>query len=832
MSHPTPQRPGSTAASTDPPGLDEAQARERLAQHGPNTFGEARPRSGLGEAWSQLATEPMFLLLLAAAALYLVLGSLAEGLLLGLFALVTVSLVLLQHRRSRKALDALRALAAPQARVLRAGMSRRLPAAQVVPGDVLLLEEGERVAADARVLRSSPLALDESLLTGESMPVVKAVAQPLFGGTLVVAGHGMAEVTATGAATEAGRIGALMVQQEPLRTRLQRDTARLVRTLGVIALAASAAIVVLGVARGASWLEAALSAIALAMAMMPEEFALAMTVFFAIGAWRLAQQQVLVRRAAAIETLGAATVLAVDKTGTLTENRMRLRAALAAGPTGPVSWDAAAPATDDGAVVQALLHGARLASREHTPDPLDRALCAQPSQPLPPASLRVHEEPVADGRPMYLARWALPEGSVTACKGAAEAVLARCALDDDARLAWQQHAAGLAARGWRVLGVAGGHGDASTLTWLGLVAFEDPLRASVPAAVRQAHEAGIAVKLITGDAPQTALAIAREAGIVDDRGVAVLGREIEAMDDAALAHAAQQGAVFARVSPAHKLRLVRALQARGEVVAMTGDGVNDAPALRAADIGIAMGARGTDVAREAAALVLQDDDFGRLVQAVSQGRRIFDNLRKVMLYIVAIHVPIAGLALLPLLLGLPPLLLPAHVALTEMVIDPMCTLGYESLPAERDHMRRPPRPLTERLLGRRWIALGLAQGTLLLACCFGVFVLALRSGHGSEAARFLAFAALTAGNLLLALVNASRQTATGHRVARAFGWIALAATAALALCVGVPALRALFGFAWPGWGALSMAIGAGALGALPWEWAKRRSVPATARSTA
>lgn len=817
-----------TPAPTPAEGLDDAQVRLRLAAHGPNRFGEAGRRGAFAEAWSQLAAEPMFLLLIAGAALYLALGNRAEGLLLGAFALVTVALALLQHRRSRRALDALRALAAPKARVLRDGVARSVDAAGIVPGDLLLLEEGERVAADARVRDASALALDESLLTGESVPVAKGTDATVHGGTLVVAGNGRAVVTATGAATEAGRIGALMEAQPQLGTPLQRDTARLVRLLALAALAACAAVVALSVARGASWMEAMLSAIALGMAMLPEEFALAMTVFFALGAWRLARQQVLVRRAAAIEALGAATVLAVDKTGTLTENRMGVRAALAMAEAGAaaIAWDARDPAAGEArqpAAVARLLDMAALATRAHTPDPIDRALRALPRVVLPAVTLRGHEEPVADGHPMYLVQWALPDGPVTACKGAAEAVLARCAVDDVQRDTWTRHAADLAAQGWRVLGVAGAQGqagDGARLAWLGLVAFEDPLRRGVPEAVREARAAGIEVKLITGDAPQTALAIARQAGIGDGT-TALLGCGLDALDDTALAVEVGRHAVFARVSAAHKLRLVRALQAGGAVVAMTGDGANDAPALRAADIGIAMGARGTDVAREAADLVLLDDDFQHLVQAVSQGRRIVDNLRKVMLYILAIHVPIAGLALLPLLLGLPPMLVPTHVALTEMVIDPMCTLGYESLPAEPGHMRRRPRPLAEPLVGRSLILQGLAQGGLLLAACLTVYVVALGDGASVEAARFPAFAALCAGNLALALVNASRVGAM-RRIAWPYAAIAAATTATLILCITVAPLRALFAFAWSGWTPLGTALAAGLLATLPWELAKRQ----------
>jgi P-type Ca2+ transporter type 2C len=473
---------------------------------------------------------------------------------------------------------------------------------------------------------------------------------------------------------------------------------------------------------------------------------------------------------------------------------------------------------------------ARRATRAHTPDPLDRALREGAARDASAKLLREH--PVAPGQPYYVAVWAHGAQVEAACKGAAESVLALCAAaGNDVRSAWVRKASDLSSQGLRVLGVARSLAPADAVPparpqdwrfeWCGLIAFEDPLRPSVPDAVRLAHDAGVEVMMITGDAPGTALAIARQAGI-DDRAGALTGHEIDALDDAALAAAVRDVRVFARVTPAHKLRLVRALQSRGEVVAMTGDGVNDAPALRAAHVGISMGQRGTDVAREAAALVLMDDDFGRIVQAVSQGRRIFDNLRKVMLYIVAIHVPIAGLALLPLLLGWPALLLPAHVALTELVIDPMCTLGYEPLPAERDHMRRAPRALDEPLIGRAQFLLALAQGLTLLALCLAVYALALRQ-LDEPAARFTAFAALTSGNLLLAQVNATQAPLWrgGVASARAFAWIALAALAALTVSVTLPSMAQLFAFSWPGVGPLLAALIASALVMTIWEGLKR-----------
>jgi P-type Ca2+ transporter type 2C len=817
-------------------GLSHEQARALLAQHGPNALPQPNRSGALAQAWKQLVTEPMFLLLLGAALVYVLLGNAAEGALLGVFALTTVGLALWQNQRSRKALDALRALAAPQARVLREGSTQILPASQVVPGDVLLLEEGERVAADAIVQAATALATDESMLTGESLPVDKPAGSRVHMGTLVVAGHGHALVQATGVHTEAGRIGALLNALDDTPTRLQASTARLVRVLGLAAAVLSLGLWGLMVWQGSDAMRALLSAMALAMSLLPEEFALALAVFFAIGAWRLAQVGVLTRRAAVIETLGAATVLAVDKTGTLTENRMRLRETVA---------------LDDGeAARNDVLTSAVRASREQGSDPIDRALHDQlqhhralhdqlqhhralhalPWAQTLPAQHLWREYPLAAGQPYYAAAWADADGHTTLhCKGAAEALLALCDLPETQATHWRERAATLAARGLRVLGVARTPVQldvlpdsvaALRLQWLGLIAFEDPLRASVPAAVQQARDAGLRVLMITGDAPGTAIAIAEQAGIDTQHG-ALLGAQIDALDDAALAQAITRHSVVARVTPQHKLRLVRALQAGGAVVAMTGDGVNDAPALRAAHIGIGMGARGTDVAREAAALVLLDDDFAHIVQGVSLGRRIFDNLRKVMLYIVAIHVPIAGLALLPLLLGWPPLLMPAHVALLEMVIDPMCSLGYEGLPAERDQMKQAPRPLVEALIGMPQLVLAGLQGATVLSASLAVYGLALQEALAEPQARFLGFAALTAGNLMLALVNAGQRPLwRGAHVAKPFVWITLGAAGALMLCLATPWSRALFGFEWSGGVALAVAALAGAAPALVWDAAK------------
>ncbi|MBE7942575.1 MULTISPECIES: cation-translocating P-type ATPase [Ramlibacter] len=843
------------AAAANLQGLTAGEAARRLREQGPNEI-EAREGRGWWLTLRGIASEPMFVLLLAAAAVYLVVGDLGEGLLLSAFALLTVGLVIFQERRSENALRALRALGAPQARVLRDGRVQRIPARELVVGDLFLLGEGERVPADALLREAASLTLDESLLTGESVPVRKraeagalpATAPPaggedmpfVYAGTLVVAGHGVAQACAIGAATRVGAIGRSLADIEGAPTPLQRSLKKLVALLGLGAVALSALLALWwGLVRG-QWLQGLLSGIASGMAMLPEEFPMALSVFLALGAWRLAQARVLARRPAVIEALGGTTVLCVDKTGTLTENRMRLRRVATAAldfDLAPLAPDAPLPEA-----VHALLEFGMLASRRSGVEPMDNAILARGDAAFPgtdhlhPDWLIAQEYPLTPELLAVTQAWTDGAGLRTvAAKGAPEAVLDLCHLPpgDVARV--MERVAGLAAQGLRVIAVARGSTPAGAapdrahdhdFEFLGLLGFEDPLRATVPAAIAQAHGAGIAVAMITGDHAATALAIAREAGIAVDGGV-LTGAELAAMDDARLAQAVRTVRVFARVTPEQKLRLVQAFQADGEVVAMTGDGVNDAPALKAAHIGIAMGVRGTDVAREAAALVLLDEDFDRIVAAVRLGRRIFDNLRRVMGYITAIHVPIVGLALLPVFLGLPPLMLPAHVVLTQMVIDPLCSLAFEGAPEAPGLMRRPPRPAGQGLVGWPMLRRGAVQGGLLLLGILALYAFTLHGGGSVALARTQAMVALTVGNLGLVWLNASQGAGwravlgPGYRAFWAVGGLALGA---FTLALALPGGRALLGFTLPDAAQLALAVASAVasvlLAALAMRWVR------------
>ena len=778
------------ATPRQPQGLTHDEATARLAAEGYNELPRSAKRT-LPRIALEVVREPMFGLLLGSGIIYLILGDLTEALLLLAFASISVVIAIIQQSRSERVLEALRDLSSPRALVLRHGEQHRIPGREVVRGDLLLLAEGDRVPADARLLQAMDMQADESLLTGESVPVRKlaekvgvgdtansaSTLRPggddlpfVFSGTLIVRGQGLAEVTATGPRSEIGKIGQALETIDNAPPRLTQETRRLVRAFGLFGLVCCLiAVLLYGLTRG-SWLDAILAGIALGMSMLPEEFPLVLTVFTVMGAWRISRARVLTRRAAAIETLGAATVLCTDKTGTLTENRMALAALVVAGETHQ-------PASEPGHAqplpekFQALVDGGRLASAAQAFDPMDKAFHALASAKNTQETL-VHSYGL---RPDLLAVtqvWQIAgtNGYHIAAKGAPEAIAALCRFDAAARARLTQEVNALAEQGMRVLAVAEAevtnpHTPAwpaspldlptcgVTFRFVGLAGLADPLRASVPDAVRECRSAGIRVVMITGDYPTTARAIARAAGLVAN-GV-LTGDEIEAMSDAELSQRILGVSVFARIMPAQKLRIVRALKAAGEVVAMTGDGVNDAPSLKAADIGIAMGGRGTDVAREAAALVLLDDDFGSIVKTVRLGRRIYDNLRKAMGYIFAIHLPIAGLALLPLVMGLPLIFMPIHIAFLEMVIDPVCSIVFEAEAEEQDIMRRRPRAADSRLFSLPFILWSTLQGLAAFGVLAALYLLALSRGMPENEVRALTFISLVLVNLGLVLVNRS-----------------------------------------------------------------------------
>jgi Ca2+-transporting ATPase len=850
-----------TAASQ---GLGAQEAQRRLAEEGRNELPSGPGRNG----WRILrdaAREPMFVLLFGAGLLYLALGEALEGIFLFAMVLVSFGLTLYQEGKTEHALEALRDMSNPRSCVIRDGVRQLVDSRDIVRGDIVVLTEGDRVPADAILVSDNDLQVDESALTGESVPVRKmpagagpqasmagnaktatdattahassaeenggsanplpsttAIARPtpggddlpfLYSGTLVVLGHGIARVTQTGAGSEIGRIGAALHELAPGPSPLQRQTARLVTTLALLGFGLSVLLVVIdGLIRG-DWLQAVLAGIAIAMSMLPAEFPVVLTVFPALGAWRLARAHVLTRRLAAIETLGATSVLCVDKTGTLTQNQMTVAMLHANGATFAVA-NALSGTLAQGLPepFHELVEFAILASETTPTDPMEKAFHRLGTNSLGGTEHLHRDWTLAREYALTPALRAMShawksvdrDDYVVAAKGAPEAIVDLCHLDGASGTAALAEADRLARLGLRVLGVAKANFRGEqwppsehdfNFMFVGLIGLADPLRPGIPEAIRQCHQAGIRVVMITGDYPATASAIAAQAGLA---GEAVLsGDELFAMSEPELRRRIRAVNVCARIAPAQKLRIVQALRENGEVVAMTGDGVNDAPALKAAHAGIAMGLRGTEVARESASLVLLDDNFDSIVQAVRHGRRIFNNMQKSMTYILSMHVPIAGMALLPVLLGWPVMLYPMHIVFLQLIIDPACSLVFENEPAGSNIMRQPPRAPQTPLFGRRAIGLALLQGVGALLAVLAAYGWATRVLPEPEA-RALGFSVLVAANLALIFSNRSRSRtffASLREPNKVLWTVTGTSIGLLALAVYLPFLQTLFRFA-------------------------------------
>ena len=828
-------------------GLSQSEAGERLKNEGANELMSSRKKTLIGIV-VDVMHEPMFILLVACALTYLLVGELSDALMLSAFVFVVIGITIYQERKVERALEALRDLSSPRALVIRDGRQMRISGRDVVRGDLLVLAEGDRVPADAVVLSCSNLLIDESLLTGEPAPVRKmewdgklGKCAPMgddlpfvYSSTLIVQGHGIARVLSTGMNTEVGKIGKSLQQIEPEETMLQKETGGLVAKFAVAgAILCAVVVVAYGVAH-ADWLGGFLAGLALAMAVLPEEFPVVLTIFLALGAWRMSKHNVLTRSMNAIQNLGAATVLCVDKTGTLTLNSMMVKTLAAGGEQYGVEAAGAMPEH-----FHELMEYAVLASQKDPFDPMEKALKSVGREKLA-ATEHLHgdwelmkEYPLSKKLLALSHVWRSPSGRdfVIASKGAPEAIIDLCHMGGPERKKVMAAVLAMSGDGLRVLGVARAVFKKVSLPsdqhdfdykFVGLVGFQDPVRKNISESIKECYAAGIRVVMITGDYPGTAQHVAREAGFRNTASV-ITGAELEMMSDAELAMRIAKTDIFARVVPEQKLRIVEALKRNGEVVVMSGDGVNDAPALKAAHVGIAMGERGTDVARESAALVLLDDNFVSIVKAVRMGRKIYDNIRKAMSYIISIHVPIAGAAIIPVLFGWPLLLFPVHIAFLELIIDPVCSIVFEGEAEERNIMERKPRRHNEPLFDSHTLAWSALQGISALIITMGVFWLALSSGRPEGEARALAFTTLVIANLCIILSTRS-QSRTAIEMLRvpnsALLYVSIAALAMLALVLYVPVLSGLFLFAPLSVEDIAMCAAAGALSILAFEIVK------------
>jgi Ca2+-transporting ATPase len=772
----------------------------------------------------EVVREPMFLMLIACGLLYLFLGDQAEALMLLGFVFVIIGITFYQEQKTERALEALRDLSSPRALVIRDGRQQRIAGREVVRDDIVLISEGDRVPADAVLLSGSNISVDESLLTGESVPVRKKVwdgqlemGRPggedlpfVYSGTLIVKGQGITQVRSTGPRTEIGKIGKALQILQPEDTNLQQQTGKIVRTFAMVGIGLCLLVVVVfGLTRG-DWLNGFLAGLTLAMATLPEEFPVVLTIFLALGAWRISLHKVLTRRVAAVEMLGAATVLCVDKTGTLTQNRMTVTQIGVNGQFEGIDGKQLSLAEYFHEVVEYSI----LASPIDPFDPMEKAMRELGGRTLVNTGhlhkdwTLVKEYPLSEKLLAMSHVWSSQDGNdfVVATKGAPEAIADLCHFDETQLKKLNEDVNRMANDGLRVLGVARAKFEKVNLPseqhdynfeFVGLLGLSDPVRPEVAGAVQECYTAGIRVIMITGDYPGTARNIANQIGL-NHGDQMITGPELDLMSEKELQERIKTVCIFARAVPEQKLRIVTALKANGEVVAMTGDGVNDAPALKAAHIGIAMGGRGTDVARESAAIVLLDDNFASIVKAVKMGRRIFDNLKKAMAFIFSVHLPIAGMSLLPVLLKWPLALLPVHILFLELIIDPACTVVFEMEADEKDIMKRPPRKLNEPLFGRSMILTGLIQGIGMLGVVFAVYAISLSLNFGETEARMLCFVCMVLGNLGLIFTNRS-WTQSIIRILRipnkALWWITGGAIGFLTLILSVPFLRNLFQFA-------------------------------------
>ena len=782
-------------------GLTSLEAARLLTEFGPNSVESDTSRSRLSETFAVLR-EPMLLLLLAAGLISFFLADLTDAILLMFTVVIVLGISIYQQQRTNRALAALKELTAPLAHVVRDGLEVRISSRDVVPGDLIILSEGDRVVADAELVTVSSLECDESLLTGESIPITKGTGEIAFTGSLAVRGHGRARVFATGNETELGKIGKSIESIPYTRTHLQQSIDSIVKAIGGVALLTVIAIVIIyGVTRG-NWLEGGIAAIAAAMALIPEEFPVILTLFMALGAWRMARVRVIARQAPAIEALGSVTVLCVDKTGTLTRNEMTVSEVQIDHRVIPAHE---AVDSEDGFE---LLRIASLAAPKTPFDPMDKAFRELVDiEVITEGLISVAEFPVIKDRLAYIHIWQQGPSLLVAAKGAPEHIAKLCGIEGIAIEEINQRVMSAGEKGLRVIAVATAVGEIGKtesiegfeFQFLGLTFLKDPIRAGVPASVRECVTAGIRTIMITGDHPTTAKSIAQEIGL-DHPNDVLTGSQLSILSDDELSEHVRRCQVFARVTPGDKLRLIRALQANGEVVAMTGDGINDAPALRAADIGIAMGGRGTDVAREAAHLIITDDDFTSIVAGVRRGRAIYANIQKAMTYVIAIHIPIFGMALVPVLVADWPLILvPALIAFHEVIIDPASSIAFEVESPDPKIMSQPPRKPRSGIFDRREMLLALLQGLSIFALVFAIFIGNIASNTSEEKIRSLTFAALVIANVVLILINRSRTLTLWEALVKrrnvAIPWLIIGAMTLLLMLLNIPLLRDAFDLA-------------------------------------
>ncbi len=755
-------------------GLTTLKAKKLQEKFGKNELVAKKKESFLHKILKVIC-EPMFLLLIIAAVIYFILGEPKDGAIMLIFVVGIISIEVIQEWKTDKTLNALKDLSAPHVTVLRDGIEKEINSSDLVPGDIMYIAEGVKVPADGIVLKASTLCIDESSLTGEAEGVWKINTENrdttstdywrqdyCYAGTLVTQGTGNILVDKIGATTEYGKIGENIASAPENSTPLEKQTGKLVKLCAGIA---AVLFIIVGVVTyynlpdhifKARVIESILSGVTLAMAMIPEEFPVILTVFLSMGAWRLAKNRSLVRKLPSVETLGAVSVLCVDKTGTITMNKM----------TVTDTWSL----TND---IKALTQIMGMGCKEDAYDPMEKAMISYCGEQGITRNILfggelIKEYPFTNEAKMMGHVWKNGDNIVVAAKGSPEHILTICDLSSDERSIAEAKIMEMSRLGLRVIAVGKMKVNSTndipdtlmecSLELCGMVGLVDPPRESVKQDIKTCTKAGVRVVMISGDNGITASSIAKQINMPNSDKI-ITGDELSKMSDEELCERVKDVSVFSRVIPEHKMRIVKAFKKNGEIVAMTGDGVNDAPALKYADIGIAMGKRGSEVSREAADIILLDDNFSTIVDTIKDGRRIYDNIRKAVGYVFTIHIPIAFAALFAPLLGINPaslLLLPIHVVLLELVIDPTCSIVLERQPAEKDIMERSPRNPFEKLLTAKILFKSVMQGLVIFGASFGTYFAFLnQSPDNAPLARAMGLTIILLANLLLVQVNSS-----------------------------------------------------------------------------
>jgi Ca2+-transporting ATPase len=831
-------------------GLNEEQISSSRREYGSNrtTYHERNP---VWESIKGIVTEPMFLLLLAAASIYFILRETPEAVFMTVAILIVSAISFFQDHRSRVALQALQKLTAPRAKVIRNGSVQEINAEEIVIGDLVVAEEGHLVPADGRIVQSADFSLNESMLTGESFSVFRTAGDEApfaWQGTQVVSGQAVLETIAIGNNTRLGKIGGSLLKIEEGKTPLQVQIDRFVKRMAAMGLVVFVLVWLINYMQSAGdpqrLANSLLKGLTLAMSILPEEIPVAFSTFMALGAFRLMKIGIIAKNTRTVETLGAATVICVDKTGTITENRMSLDRVMI-GAEGLIQ-DRSAFGKDP--AFQTLIRTAMFASESMPFDPMEKEIhevYTSTSSIDDRLTYRmIHEYPLEGKPPMMTHVFSNDDGDrIIAAKGAPEAVLNCCKLTYDAKDRILSMAAKLAEEGFRILAVGKGpseinitNGDAYPrsqqeipLEFMGLLAFFDPPKKGIREVFQAFTDAGIRLKVITGDSPQTTLAIARQAGFPGD-GAGVNGDRLLEMDESALEDHVLHHGLFTRMFPEAKLRIIEALKRKGEIVAMTGDGVNDAPALKAAHIGIAMGHRGSELAKSTASLIITDDDLARMVDAVAMGRRIYSNLKKAIQYIISIHIPIILTVFVPLVLGwiYPNIFTPVHVIFLELIMGPTCSIIYENEPLERMSMQLPPRKMTDSFLSWRELSISIWQGLAITAGTLITYQMAVANGSNEAQTRTLVFLCLVTSNVFLTLVNRSFFLSVietlGYRNTLMRGMLLLTITMTV-LLISVPTFAEFFGFNWPGWPMTGIGIITGIVAVVWFEgykWMRRK----------